>query len=462
MAQNPWEEYQDQPPAQPQPQAQQPQSGGPWNEYAPNYSLDPAQMSETHPVKRMLSSVWDALNPIPGIQEWLSRKENMTAMLDAFHVAATSHGRDMTPDERAVVDKALQTPAPMPEDTTGLMTPAITAGTQIQAGNVAGGLGTLTGAYGVPAILAGLNPEATAQIIRNSAAKNYRSVLLPGAKTFVPLAERTATGLAEEAPVALTRGQLLSRATEEKAAYGAQTGTAYENAPPVTSPRVQEIFDSLEDLRQKHAVVKGTDVVSDKGLNQTIDSLKDTLGALRDPNGEIPAATLDDFKDKLNRGLVNPSGQFRNTAPQSVAQIQKSAAGTIRSILDSDYPTAARINAGYKLWSDTARFLEDARRREIVAQSGVAGGTAGGMEAMVKRMLPRPVREIPQNLMGLFDSVAWNTTSGAVKQLVANALANSDWSTAQKLLLGPAGARRPESLRMEDLVQWAPPAGPAQ
>jgi hypothetical protein len=319
------------------------------------------------------------------------------------------------------------------------------AGEEIGKGNIYGGLGETT-ALIAPNILSPLISKVIPKSkissgLENSAKGNMVSTLLPGSKNQVPLAETTAEGLVNRKPIALTREQFQNLAKAKKAEYGPQASTAWDSASPVN---LQNIFDKLEELKTKKVNVKGTDVPANENLSKLIDDYQEKLIMLEDQKnkGYINAATLDDFADKMNQGLVNSKGDFQyQTAPQSLKMIQKSTARSIRDVLDGPNPTAAAINANYHLWADTAKFLEDARRSMVASKSSIVTGSSKGFGAMVQKMLPRPVREIPARITGIFDSVAWNTTSSAFKKTVADAIAVGKFDMAYELMKNSAKLR---------------------
>lgn len=301
------------------------------------------------------------------------------------------------------------------------------------AGDVAGvGAGSLA-AKAVP---------GSAQALKDSAAENYRSVLLPSSKKLVPKAEETATMMADKKPIALTRNSLLEKVRANKAEAGPPAGAAYDTQPPVPESAQTGIFNALDDLEAKHVNVKGSNVQVNPALKGAIDGLRKNLTDMKDGLGNIPAATLDDFRDKLYRGTVDATGNVRQAAPKSARAIETSTASAIRRVLDDQFPDSKVLNDNYKLWANAERFLEDARNREIASKSGIVTGSSQGFGALMQRMLPRPVREIPGNIAGMFDSVAWNTVAGATKQRLAEAIARQNWGIAKDIIseAGTAGS----------------------
>jgi hypothetical protein len=327
---------------------------------------------------------------------------------------------------------------------------ALEVGETIGSGRVAEGLGEATAmalpglveGLSLPKLVEGINLPGAAAAVRGSAAKNYRSILLP-TKRGVPRAEQTAAALVEEKPWALTRGQLLAQAEAEKATAGPAAGAAYAGKPSVGAADIYSIFQDIEKMRARNATVQGPNgpVVVNEPLNAALDTLKENLTAMRKKRlGNIPAEVLDDWRDKLFRGQVDATGNLKSVNPGSAKSVERGLANSIRKVLDQKFPDAKMLNDTYKLWANTADFLEDARRAEIASKRGIVVGSSQGSGALVQRLMFRPVREIPARVAGIFDTVAWNTVSGAAKGSIANALASGNWKLAEMLLVGPAMA----------------------
>lgn len=293
-----------------------------------------------------------------------------------------------------------------------------------KAGLTAGGISAVSPVVGSAV-------RAAAPMLEKSAAGNYLSVLLPGSKRLVPKAEETAAMMAKEKPLALTQQGLLDKARVNRTASGPVAAAAYVGKPPV-SP--QQILADLDALEAKHVNVKGSNVQVNPGLKNALDGLRQNITDMQDSFGNIAAESLDDFRDKLYRGVVDAMGAVRQNSPATAKAIETSAASSIRRVLDDKFPDAKKLNDTYKLWANAETFLEDARRRGIASKSGIITGSSQGFGALTQRMLPRPVRELPQTITGFFDSVAWNTVSGATKQALAEAIAGRNWKLAEAML----------------------------
>lgn len=295
------------------------------------------------------------------------------------------------------------------------------------APNAARGVATVADRLGVP------------EALERSAGVNYRKMLTPTSDDALVKAERVAggpspngpTGLVKERPVALTRKGMMDKAQAGMKESGPRAATVYDDKPSLDPT---PILEHLEGLRREKAVVKGTDVVSDPTLNGAIDELKANLEDMRGKDGKIAARSLDDFVDKLNRGLVSPKGNMRSLSPQTASAIEKSVAGRTRAYLDTAYPDAARVNAAYSTAKGTNDLLEQQRKNEIKAESGVRTGTSSGFGAALKKMIPAPLRGIPNAISSLTDSVAWDSVSGATKARIAELIRNGSLDQAAKII----------------------------
>lgn len=269
--------------------------------------------------------------------------------------------------------------------------------------------------------------------LQRGAVNSYRKMLAPGSAQAVPQAEKTAQSLAAGSdiglnrPVAMTREGMVGKAKEVTGRVGPQAGIAYDAKPPVDP---QPVLDQLAKLRNQKTIVKGTSVVVDKPLDDAIKSIAADIDNMRDASGMVPAAALDDYRDKLFSGNVSATGLMRQTAPQSAAHVENQGAGYIRSYLDSLYPDVKPINDAYSTAKKTGTFLEQSRRKEIAAESGIRTGSASGFGAQLKRMLPAPVRGLPNALSAATDSVAWDSVVGATKAELADLLRSKRFDQA--------------------------------
>jgi len=276
-----------------------------------------------------------------------------------------------------------------------------------------------------------------APVFERGAAKSYVKVLEPTSRQAVRTAEQIAPGMAETKPIAGSRKAFQTKLEAGKAEFGPKTAVAYEGAPAVS---LTDAAESMQKIRERHIYLKGTRVVprNRTALEQVLQGIESDLLDLADANGMIEQKLLDSLADDLNSGLVNARGELAAQAPKAKKFIEKRGAGAIKNILDSRNPTAQRVNAMYRIYAQAADMMEKARMARITAESAMKSGSSKGFGAAIKKALPGPVRRLPNAISGVFDSVLWNTVSGATKQSIAEALATGDFTKAARIMAGLA------------------------
>jgi hypothetical protein len=301
-------------------------------------------------------------------------------------------------------------------------------------GKVGPGSGTLAGSA-VAALIPGLARVAgpkVAGLLEEGAATNYRRALQPS-EADVTTAERTAEGLAQEKPIARSIENLRDQARAQKDVWGPQAAAAY-NGKTVSSPGVDEILDHVDKMWEKNVAVKGSNMTINPELDAYLQKLSDDIAGMRDKSGSASAIALDDLADKLNGGMVTPAGRFRESvSPQTAASIEQGLARSIKRVLDREIPDAAAVNAKYRTWASTDRLAEKARQSSVAADSRVSRGSAVGGK-VAERFIPAPIRRPAEAATGFFDSVPWNTLSGATKAAVAEAVLSGNYKRATQLL----------------------------
>jgi len=315
----------------------------------------------------------------------------------------------------------------------GIGPQVVKASEAIEGGETLRGLGQTAGigatlALGAktPAIMRSVKSGAVGAL-KKSAARNYEEVLLPSRKADIPMAETTARQMADKKIVAGSRGGLQKKVAAGKNEWGPKAGTAFQDANPIAFDKA---YSAIEAVKDQHLYVKGTKTVLSgrEGLKKFFDSAQEDLMSLADDSGNIPAQIVDNYVDDINAGLVGANENFRtNLAPKTVKKMEQRTARALRTILDTEHPTGAQINAAYSMYAKMDYFLENFRRAQKTAKSGLHSGSSKGFGALVERSLPKYVRNIPKNIAGIFDSVPWNTMSGASKQAIAESISNGNW-----------------------------------
>ena len=109
---------------------------------------------------RFFTSVGQAINPIPALEEYFNRPTETRAMSQGLVAGMQSRGRQRTPEELAAIERGYTAqvgPGPGPSPVPIGAEPAALAATKARQGDIAGAGGTLVGSYGVaPAVGYGL------------------------------------------------------------------------------------------------------------------------------------------------------------------------------------------------------------------------------------------------------------------------------------------------------------------
>lgn len=290
----------------------------------------------------------------------------------------------------------------------------------------------LLGAQPIPSRIM---PKSIPKALERSAGKSYARMLEPTSQLRVGVAEQVGPQLAKEKIVAASRKSMIEKMRAGKERVGPQTATAFAQAPAVD---VSAWVDALEKVKDRHLYIRGTKITPSykAPLEKLFKGIEDDLMGLADPQGNVPAQLLDNYVDDLNKGLVSARKDFAEVAPASRKQITKSAAAAYRQILDASYPPGQQINALYSMYAKAENLLEFSRRARVAAESAVKTGSSKGFGAAIQRILPGPARRIPFAISAIFDSVPFNTASGALKQSLAEALAAGNFEGAQKIAMG--------------------------
>jgi hypothetical protein len=313
---------------------------------------------------------------------------------------------------------------------------------QAAGGQPAESAATLTSDILIPGLAAKLPAQADIPALKASAAENWRRVLEPSGRQLVKQAEKITPELAETKITAISRKSLQEKLAAGKAEYGPQTGTAFDTANPVN---ISDWIDSLQKIRERHIYVKGTNKIpaNRMGLEQGLANIENDLTDLADPKtGAIPAQILDNYVDDLNKGLVNAKGEYAQQPPKVRRFIESRTAGALREILDSDNPSGAAVNKVYHMYALAEDMMEKGRLDRITAQSALQKGSSKGFGAAIKKALPGPVRELPNAVSNIFDSVPWQTVSAASKMRIADMLSQGkfgDANLAMAVILLPKG-----------------------
>lgn len=137
-------------------------------------------------------------------------------------------------------------------------------------------------------------------------------------------------------------------------------------------------------------------------------------------------------------------------APITIKAINQQAAAAIKRLLDEGNPQAAAINAEYSFWANAGEILERARRLKVASESRQGVGTVPGMTSFWTKAVPKPVRETLSLPAKWFDSVPWNTFSGATKASIADALGSGQTTRARLIVAANMAVQRKRELEEQE------------
>ncbi len=287
------------------------------------------------------------------------------------------------------------------------------------------GQGAALGAQG--ALVGRLAPSSGAtDTLRSSAAKNYVDVLNPTTPKDVPVAEGIAKRMADEGITARSAGSLQNQAQDIMAQHDPNVYSG--NVPPTGK---MQMFQDLEDLRNKTATIKGSGQIVEPNLNAYIDNLKAQLTGMQDPQtGEIPEAYLRNWREILGRKQTSAGGRFKageELAPESKSALDDAMRSSISDALHKNNTPGAAVDARYNFGSTINDFMEAQRRAKIISQ-----GQPG--KNLFQAMTTSKATAIPRNIITFMDSVPWNTVSGATKMKIADSITKGNWAGVTKQL----------------------------
>lgn len=290
------------------------------------------------------------------------------------------------------------------------------------------------------------------KILRNSAESSYMDVLKPD-KYEAYDAQDTAKTMADKRVMSSSMKSLMDTAKTGTEHYGPLVPQAYEqgnqpgivptskagagsSAPVVSQANKMEVFKDLEDLRNRTAVIKRTGQVMEPEINDYINEKKAQLTAMQDPTtGDIPQEDLRQWRQILQQKAETSGGKYApSQAPETKAFINNKLRNSIMNVLHRENPTGAAIDATYSFYSDLHKFTKNSNAEQIAGEHASAMRPGLNWAQTMIAGTPGPIKAVPKAILGFFDSVPWNTVSGAGKAAVADALANSDFTKVTRQL----------------------------
>lgn len=326
---------------------------------------------------------------------------------------------------------------------------AANAGEQLGSGDVAGGLGAMTGlltpsaaAAGAGRIAAPLKARA-AESLHADALKRVGKALNPTTKENKVRTERIAPQMLERRVKAGNLQKLEERAAAESNTAGAKVEQAL--APHADDLRdTMTLVDELEKSKSEYTgtTTTGEKVINDKGRVGRIQKLQDTLMEYGD---KISVGSM--VKLRRNWDKVVESGKgFTTPKAGEKAWAAREGRSVLRDDLAEAVPNLDQINADFSFWQS----LEDVTNATNQRRTGQKGdltstiaGAGGAIAAEVMMPGAGVVKGGLQAAIGakafssfkrFLDSPGWQLWSAVQKERLADALMAKDAGRVQGLI----------------------------
>lgn len=304
-------------------------------------------------------------------------------------------------------------------------------GEKLQTGKTSG-LGTVTG-LALPLIGPAISKARglAAPALERSAETSIMKALAPTTKGNKAVAEKVTKEILDR-PIgdtfAFTRGGLEKKAGEAREVageaineYGALTGKS----------KTSEIIKALETEKGQYSA--GGVVVN----KEAVDKLNKVQNIILEYGDSIENETLRDVRKIFDAEIKKSKGFMIPPSEGSLIDAKKIASDKIRGILAEADPNIAKLNKEYTFWANLDTVIGDTNKR-IAPQSGLGRDLAtlgGAVSAVDGGAMNIAMKALTFRwLSGLVKSTGWRLASARVKDKIANAIAISDFTTANKIL----------------------------
>lgn len=341
-------------------------------------------------------------------------------------------------------------------------------GEQIGSGDVAGGLGAVTGA----ALPLGAVKAAgkAAPALRKAAKKQYSQALRPTKEVFKRKTERVVPQLLERREAAKSRQALQAKA-QQRAGEALDRLKELEDAiPEGTKAKVGPVLKALEkEIDRNIGARTKSGIIGNEAAVKQLTKVWEQFVELGD---DVSYQTVKRIRQIFDKEVAEAGGFYGKTLKEgSQIKAKQEAANAIRREIAKEHPDIAKVNAEYSLWKNVDEIVgETIKRTEAQAPSllgtittsgGLAGGLAGGAATggiggavaggvMTAAMI--------RGITGMFNSPGWKMVSAVKKQQLADALASGKPARISKVASGIiAGNRTLQSMPFEMAPQLAGP-----
>jgi hypothetical protein len=357
--------------------------------------------------ERFMRSALGAVNPIPGIEEWLNRPgigDQLRASADAIEAHQRIKAGKGRPEDQGLIDRATQMnlsssqPSVMPLGSE----PATQAGVQARQGDLAGAAGTLVGGYAVPAAVGAVAPSlaegaksvyrgvfgadpvaAMVKALRPAAAASDFAEQLPGAMADIKTAAGGQVKNLDHLRLAASQALNSAQAALEPWMQRARSAGVQASGVDVARATRDAVPESmwLESPDQARSIADQAGRAYSRDF--TVDQLRQLL---KEKNAEL-SSFYDKATGKQQASVVSGS-------PQAVVKAQRDAiADTLYKTLDPQGQGAGprEIQARTGAIKEIANAAEQRRNAAIaekpVTKAGALGKTGAALVDLPGRIL---------------------------------------------------------------------------
>jgi len=203
------------------------------------------------------------------------------------------------------------------------------------------------------------------------------------------------------------------------------------------STAVKNVTDVLEKAKSSF-LVKGSNgmVAPNEAANTAInhiDFLKNALSSAADDTGMVSREALRGFRQAWDATVKKAGGFAGNVLDKTKADIEKTGADAIRSLLAAEVPDLAKINKEYSFFRGLSDVIEATQLRQT-GQSGLLRKAAGAaVGSLAGQGTGLPFGEVGGAVVGqkiseIAGSTLFKSATASVKNSLAKALMSKDYS----------------------------------
>jgi hypothetical protein len=273
--------------------------------------------------------------------------------------------------------------------------------------------------------------------LKEHAIAQYSKALAPTKEFLKRHTEKIVPELLERRVMGLSINRLLDRAKTELFEAGDKLDNALSMVPEGLKIRTESILNDLEEMKAK-AMVKGTKVVAEPGLLNSINEVKGVISELGD---EVSFESLRSLRQIWDRAITSGGKAFGRTMTEdSLLNIKRAANDSIRAELAKAAPEVAKVNAEFTFWSRVKEVTEATAERktgqsgELIPTIAEGAGTVIGLASKKGLLGVAAGAVLMRNLKKLMTSTAWRTFSAVQKAKLADALSVGNIEAAMAIV----------------------------